>query len=198
MKTQIKSIYGVLFRVRQTRKFSKGTLILACPEPTLSGANLSGEPTCPSQPVQSQPRSGADLSRANLSGSQPVGANLGANLSRPVRSQPVRSSNCPEPDLELQRANCPEPTWPEPTVREPTCPNQPVQSQPVGANPGGSQPVREPNPSRADLWSQPVRGGKLSGAKEADIIAQTRILPDGDIIGWKMMCQKNVLVTHDF
>ena len=48
--------------------------------------------------------------------------------------------------------------------------------------------------SRANLSGANLYGAKLSGAKEADyIIAQTRILPDGDIIGWKM-CRENVLV----
>ena len=38
----------------------------------------------------------------------------------------------------------------------------------------------------ADLGGAYLRGANLRGAKNADLaIAQTRILPDGDLIGWK-------------
>jgi len=46
----------------------------------------------------------------------------------------------------------------------------------------------------ADLQGADLRGANLRGAKNSDlIIAQTRILPEGDLIGWKK-CQNNVIV----
>ena len=62
-----------------------------------------------------------------------------------------------------------------------------------GANLSGA------NLSRADLSRADLSGANLSGAdlketKEAEIaIARTRILPDGDLIGWKK-CKDNVIV----
>jgi hypothetical protein len=48
--------------------------------------------------------------------------------------------------------------------------------------------------SGAYLSGAYLRGAYLSGAKDADYaIAQTRILPDGDLIGWKK-CQNGVIV----
>ena len=53
--------------------------------------------------------------------------------------------------------------------------------------------------SRADLYGADLSGAKLyganlSGAKNAELgIAQTRILPDGDLIGWKK-CKGGVIV----
>ncbi len=48
--------------------------------------------------------------------------------------------------------------------------------------------------SRADLYGANLSGADLSGAKNAELgIAQTRILPDGDLIGWKK-CQGGVIV----
>ena len=42
--------------------------------------------------------------------------------------------------------------------------------------------------SRADLSGADLSGADLSGAKDADYaIAQTRILPEGDLIGWKKL-----------
>ena len=42
--------------------------------------------------------------------------------------------------------------------------------------------------SGADLSRADLSGADLSGAKNADlIISQTRILPDGDLIGWKKL-----------
>ena len=55
------------------------------------------------------------------------------------------------------------------------------------------------NLSRADLYGADLSGAKLyganlSGAKNAELgIAQTRILPDGDLIGWKK-CKGGVIV----
>ena len=46
----------------------------------------------------------------------------------------------------------------------------------------------------ANLCGANLRGADLCGAKNADlIIARTRILPDGDLIGWKK-CQGDVIV----
>lgn len=53
--------------------------------------------------------------------------------------------------------------------------------------------------SRADLYGAnlsgaDLSGANLSGAKNAELaIAKTRILPDGDLIGWKK-CQGSVIV----
>ena len=44
------------------------------------------------------------------------------------------------------------------------------------------------NLSGADLSMANLSGANLSGAKDADLaVAKTRILPDGDIIGWKKL-----------
>ena len=46
----------------------------------------------------------------------------------------------------------------------------------------------------ADLQGADLQGADLQGAKNADLaIAMTRILPDGDLIGWKK-CQGGVIV----
>ena len=48
--------------------------------------------------------------------------------------------------------------------------------------------------SCADLSGANLRDAYLSGAKDADCaIAQTRILPEGDLIGWKK-CKNDVMV----
>ena len=50
------------------------------------------------------------------------------------------------------------------------------------------------NLSRANLYGANLYGADLSGAKNAElVIAQTRILPDGDLIGWKK-CKDGVIV----
>jgi hypothetical protein len=46
----------------------------------------------------------------------------------------------------------------------------------------------------ADLYGANLRGADLRGAKKADLaIAMTRILPEGDLIGWKK-CEDGVIV----
>jgi hypothetical protein len=56
------------------------------------------------------------------------------------------------------------------------------------ANLGGA------NLSVANLGVANLSGANLSGAKDADYaIACTRILPDGDLIGWKK-CKDNIIV----
>jgi hypothetical protein len=48
--------------------------------------------------------------------------------------------------------------------------------------------------SRADLSGADLSGADLSGAEDADLaIARTRILPEGDLIGWKQ-CNDSVIV----
>ena len=48
--------------------------------------------------------------------------------------------------------------------------------------------------SRANLSGANLSGANLSGAENAElVIAQTRILPDGDLIGWKK-CKDGVIV----
>ena len=57
-----------------------------------------------------------------------------------------------------------------------------------GANLGGA------NLRSADLRSANLGGADLGGAKNADLaIARTRILAEGDIVGWKK-CRDNVIV----
>ena len=57
-----------------------------------------------------------------------------------------------------------------------------------GANLSGA------NLSRADLYGANLYGANLSGARNAELaVAQTRILPDGDLIGWKK-CKDGVIV----
>ena len=48
--------------------------------------------------------------------------------------------------------------------------------------------------SGADLYGANLSGADLSGAKDAErVIAATRILPEGSLIGWKK-CQRDVIV----
>jgi len=57
-----------------------------------------------------------------------------------------------------------------------------------GANLGGA------NLGGADLYGANLGGANLDGAKNVDVaIARTRILPEGDIIGWKK-CRNDVVV----
>jgi hypothetical protein len=113
--------------------------------------------------------SGADLSRANLYGANLSGADLsranlsGANLS----GANLSGANLSGADLSranLSRANL------------------------SGADLSGA------DLSRANLSGANLSGANLSGAKNAAlIIAQTRILPEGQIIGWKS-CESGVIV----
>jgi uncharacterized protein YjbI with pentapeptide repeats len=134
----------------------------------LSGANLSGANL-----------SGAYLSGANLSGANLSGANLsGAYLSRANLSGAYLSganlsgANLSGADLsgaDLSRANL-------------------SRANLSGAYLSGA------NLSGANLSGANLSGADLSGATNAGLaIAQTRILPEGDLIGWKK-CQSNVIV----
>jgi len=54
--------------------------------------------------------------------------------------------------------------------------------------------LRGANLRSANLQGANLRGADLQGAKDADyVIAQTRILPEGSLIGWKK-CQGGVIV----
>ena len=62
-----------------------------------------------------------------------------------------------------------------------------------GANLSGADLSRA-NLSGADLSGADLSGANLSGAKNAEaVIARTRILPDGSLIGWKK-CRAGVIV----
>ena len=110
----------------------------------------------------------ADLSGANLSGADLYGADLsgadlsGANLSRADLSG-ADLSGANLSGANLSRADL------------------------YGADLSGA------NLSGANLYGANLSGANLYGAKSADlIIARTRILPDGAIIGWKK-CAGNVI-----
>jgi hypothetical protein len=126
---------------------------------------------------------GADLSRANLSGANLSGANLsgadlygadlyganlyGADLSRAnLYGANLSGANLSGADLsraDLSRANL------------------------YGANLYGA------NLSGANLYGADLSRADLSGAKNAElVIARTRILPEGEIIGWKK-CRGDVI-----
>jgi hypothetical protein len=63
----------------------------------------------------------------------------------------------------------------------------------AGANLAGAY-LAGANLARANLADANLAGANLAGAKGAELaIAKTRILPDGDLIGWKK-CHNNVLV----
>ncbi len=108
--------------------------------------------------------SGAHLSGAHLSGADLSGANLsGANLSG------AHLSGADLSGANLSGANL------------------------SGADLSGAH-LSGAHLSGANLSGADLSGADLSGAKNADlVIARTRILPDGDLIGWKK-CNDNVIV----
>jgi hypothetical protein len=108
--------------------------------------------------------SGANLSGANLSGADLSGANLsGAYLSGAYLSGADLSG------ADLSRAYL-------------------SRADLSGAD------LSRANLSRADLSGVDLSGADLKDAKDADLaIARTRILPEGDITGWKK-CQGGVIV----
>jgi hypothetical protein len=127
---------------------------------SLSGANLSGANLFGADLFGAN-LFGADLSRADLSGANLSraslsGANLsGANLSRASLSRADLSR------ADLFGANL-------------------FGADLFGANLFGA------DLSRADLFGANLSRANLSGARNADhVFAQTIILPEGDIIGWK-------------
>ena len=134
----------------------------------LSGANLSGAD------LSGADLSGADLSGANLSGANLCEVNLyGVNL----RGANLREANLCE--VNLRGANLSGANLYRANLR--------------GANLSGA------NLYRANLREANLRGADLSGAnlyeaKNGDLVkAQTVIVPEGDIIGWKK-CLDNVIV----
>jgi hypothetical protein len=129
----------------------------------LSGANLSGANLSDADLSDADLRSanliGANLRSANLSDADLSGANLsGANL-RSANLSGANLSGAYLSDADLSGANL------------------------IGANLSGAN-LRSANLSGANL-----RSANLSGAIGADLtIARTRILPEGQIIGWKKCC----------
>ena len=62
----------------------------------------------------------------------------------------------------------------------------------AGAELGGAN-LSGANLARAYLAGADLSGANLSGAKGADLaIAKTRILPDGDVIGWKKLANGSI------
>ena len=122
---------------------------------------------------------GANLRGANLSGANLIGANLiGANLS----DADLHGANLSGADLHganlsganLHGANL-------------------IGADLHGANLIGAN-LSDANLSGANLSGADLIGADLSGAKGAELpIARTRILADGDIVGWKK-CREGVLV----
>ena len=119
-------------------------------------------------------KTGADLSGANLSGANLMSANLsGADLSGAnLRSANLRSANLRGANLggaNLRGAN--------------------LRGADLGDADLGGADLRG-----ADLRGADLRGADLRGAKGAEYtIAKTRILPEGDLIGWKK-CDGGVIV----
>ena len=75
-----------------------------------------------------------------------------------------------------------------PTSRMPTSRVPTSRCQPRGCQPRGCLPAR------ANLADANLAGANLADAKNAEFaIAQTRILHDGDLIGWKK-CMQGVIV----
>ena len=139
----------------------------------LWGANLRDANLC------SADLRGADLRGANLRDANLWGANLwGANL----RGANLRDANLCSADLrgaDLWGAN----------LRGANLRSANLCSADLrGADLWGA------NLRGADLWGANLWGANLRGAKNADFaIAATRILPDGDLIGWKK-CLNGALV----
>ena len=111
----------------------------------------------------------ADLYKANLSWADLSGADLSrANLSGADLSR-ANLSGADLSGADLSRANL------------------------SGANLSGAN-LYKADLSWADLSGADLSGADLSGAKNADlVIARTRILSEGDLIGWKK-CKNNVIV----
>jgi hypothetical protein len=137
---------------------------------------------------------GADLSRANLSGADLSRADLscanlsGADLSRADLScADLSRANLSGADLrgaDLSRADL---SCADLSRADLSCANLSCADL-RGADLSGA------DLSRADLSCADLSRANLRGAKEAEYaIARTRILPDGDLIGWKR-CRDGVVV----
>jgi len=123
--------------------------------------------------------SGANLTEANLTGANLIEANLsGANLSGAYLSGANLSW------ANLSGANLSGTNLSGAYLRETNL---------SGANLSGAN-LREANLTGANLSGANLTGANLTGAKGVELaIAKTRILPGGNIIGWKK-CQNNVIV----
>ena len=166
----------------------------------LSGANLSGANLSGAN-LSSANLRGADLPGANLSSADLPGANLsGANLS----SANLRSADLPGANLssanfysaDLRGANLS-----GANLRGADLPGANLSSANLSSANFYSADLRGADLSGADLRGADLPGANLSGAnlssanlRSADlrgtkgselVIAQTRILPEGEIIGWK-------------
>ena len=133
----------------------------------LRGANLWGADLWDAN-LQGADLLDADLQRANLRNAGLRGANLrGANLlGADLRNADLRNANLLDADLRganLRGANL------------------------LGADLRGAD-LRDADLRGANLW-----GADLRDAKAELVAAQTLILPEGDLIGWKQ-CRNNVLV----
>jgi uncharacterized protein YjbI with pentapeptide repeats len=116
---------------------------------------------------------GANLTGANLTGANLAGANLtdanlaGANLAR------ANLARANLTDANLARANL-------------------TDAYLAGANLTDAN-LTGANLARANLTDANLAGANLAGAKGADLaVAKTRILPEGDLIGWKK-CANGVI-----
>jgi Family of unknown function (DUF5758)/Pentapeptide repeats (8 copies) len=128
--------------------------------------------------------SGADLSRANLYGADLSGANLsGANLSGADLSRANLSG------ADLSRANLSGADLYGANLSGANLSGANLS----GANLSGADLSRA-NLSGADLSRANLSGADLYGAKEGALAeAQTSILPEGNIVGWKQ-CKNGVIV----
>jgi hypothetical protein len=161
--------------------------------------------------IEAAVKSGADLSRADLSGANLYGANLsGANLSRAdlygadLYGANLSGANLSGADLsgaDLSRADLSGANLYGANLYGANLSGADLS----GANLSGANLSRA-NLSGADLYGADLYGADLYGAdlygaKNADlIIARTRILPEGDIIGWKKLANGTVaelLIPHD-
>jgi hypothetical protein len=139
----------------------------------LSGANLSGAS------LSGASLSWASLSRVNLSGADLSGANLsGASLSW---------ANLSEADLSRASLSWASLSWASLSEADLSRVNL------SGANLSGAN-LSGASLSGANLSGANLSWANLSGVKNADlVIARTRILSEGDLIGWKK-CKNNVIV----
>ena len=154
----------------------------------LSGANLIGANLSGAYLIDAN-LSGAYLIDANLSGANLIGANLsGANL----RGANLSGANLRGANLSgayLRGANLSGANLSGANLRGANLSGANLR----GANLSGANLI-DANLSGANLSGAYLIDANLSGAKDADYaIAQTRILPDGDLIGWKK-CQNGVIV----
>jgi len=157
MKIQIKTIYGSL-TFEGDFSSMKGCVLAAIK----SNADLCGADLCGAN-LRGADLRGADLRGANLCGADLCGADLcGANL---------RGANLCGADL--RGANL--------------CGADLCGANLRGANLCGAN-LRGANLCGADLRGADLRGANLCGAKNSElVIAMTRILPDGELIGWKKL-----------